>query len=126
MGYLETLNWETIKNDLQKGVEQGLVAMKKGALIARKKAEALTEEGKRQYQLVTLKAKVHKRISDLGARVYALMGSRAKNPALDAKVRDMVSQLKKLESQVIKLEKKEVTSLKKTAGSKARKKTATR
>ena len=103
MGYLDTIKWDTIKR-LAERPDQGLVAVKKGALIARKKAGELTEEGKRQYKLFTLKTKVHKGISDLGARVYALMGSRAKNPALDAKVKDIVGQVKRLESQIAGIE----------------------
>jgi hypothetical protein len=126
MGYLETIKWDTIKKDLQKGFEQGMVAVKKGAIAAKKKAEELSDEGKKQYKIFTLKTKLHEGISDLGARVYTLMGTRAKNPALDAKVRDIVSQLKKTESQIASLERETGAIAKKTAGTAARKKTATR
>jgi hypothetical protein len=100
MSYFESINWETIKKDLQKGLEKGMVAVKRGAIVAQKKAGELSDEGKRQYKLFALKTKVHQGFSDLGARVFALMGTRTKNPALDAKVRDIVSQLKKLEAQI--------------------------
>lgn len=126
MGYLETIKWDTIKKDLQKGFEQGMVAVKKGAIAAKKKAEELSDEGKKQYKIFTLKTKLHEGISDLGARVYALMGTRAKNPALDAKVRDIVTELKKLESQIASLEKETGIAAKKTAGAASRKKAATR
>ena len=126
MGYLETIKWDKVKKDLQKGFEQGMVAVKKGAISVKKKAGELSEESKRQYKVFTLKTKLHEGISDLGARVYSLMGTRAKNPALDAKVRDLVSQLKKIEAQVASLEKKTGTAAKKTAGAAARKKTAAR
>jgi hypothetical protein len=105
VSYFESMNWETIKKDLQKGLEKGMGGLKKGAIVAQKKAGELTDEGKRQYKIFALKSKVHKGISDLGARVYGLMGTRMKNPALDAKVRDIVSQLKKLEAQIRTLEK---------------------
>jgi len=104
MSYFDKMDWDTIKKDLQKGLEKGMVAVKKGAIVAQKKAGELSDEGKRQYKLFTLKSKVHQGFSDLGAQVYALMGTRTKNPSLDAKVRDIVSQLKKLEVQIGALE----------------------
>jgi hypothetical protein len=104
MGYFEGINWETIKKDLQQGLGKGMVAVKKGALVAQKKVGELSDEGKKQYKVFSLKTKVHQGFSDLGARVYALMGTRTKNPSLDAKVRDIVSQLKKLEAQIGALE----------------------
>jgi hypothetical protein len=104
MSYFEKMDWDTIKRDLQKGLEKGMVAVKRGAIVAQKKAGELSDEGKRQYKLFTLKTKVHQGFSDLGAQVYALMGTRTKNPSLDAKVRDLVSQLKKLEAQIGALE----------------------
>lgn len=118
MSYFENINWETIKKDLQKGLEKGMVAVKKGAVVVQKKAGELTEEGKRQYTVFALKAKIHQGISDLGARVYALMGSRVKNPSIDAKVRDIVSQLKKLDAQL--------GALEKSVKTKGRKRTAKR
>jgi hypothetical protein len=113
MGYFDGMNWETIKKDLQKGLGKGMVAVKKGAMVAQKKVGELSDEGKRQYKLFALKTKVHQGFSDLGARVYALMGGRAKNPSLDAKVRDLVSQLKKLEAQIGVLEPSKRTAVRK-------------
>jgi hypothetical protein len=105
MGYLESINWEMIKKDLQKGLEKGMAAMKRGAIVVQKKAEELTEEGKRQYKVLTLKARVHDAISDLGAKVYAVMsGPRAKNPALDAGVKDLMTRIQDLEAQIAILE----------------------
>jgi len=115
MSYFEGINWETIKNDLQKGLEKGMVAVKKGAIVAQKKVGELSDEGKRQYTLFALKTKVHQGFSDLGARVYALMGTRVKNPSLDAKVRDIVSRLKKLEAQIGALESGGKTTVRKKA-----------
>jgi hypothetical protein len=105
MGYFESIDWEGIKKDLQKGMEKGMAAMKKGAIVAQKTAGELTDEGKRQYKILTLKTKVHEGVTDLGARVYALMGSRVKNPALDPQVKDIVAQIKKLDAQIADLAK---------------------
>jgi len=104
MGYFESIDWKGIKKDLQKGMEKGMAAMKKGAIVAQKTAGDLTDEGKRQYKIFALKTKVHEAVSDLGARVYALMGSRVKNPALDAQVKNIVAQIKKLDEQIADLE----------------------
>ena len=104
MGYFDSNDWVNIKKDLQKGMEKGMAAMKKGAIVVQKKAGDLTDEGKRQYKILSLKTKVHEAITDLGARVYALMGSRVKNPSLDARVKDLVAQIKKLDGQIAILE----------------------
>jgi hypothetical protein len=85
-------------------MEKGMAAMKKGAIVARKTAGDLTDEGKRQYKIFTLKTKVHENVTDLGARVYALMGSRVKNPALDPQVKGIAAQIKKLDAQIADLE----------------------
>jgi hypothetical protein len=115
MSYFERINWDTIKKDLQTGLEKGMVAVKKGAIVAQKKAGELSDEGKRQYKLFALKTKVHQGFSDLGARVYTLMGTRTKNPSLDAKVRDIVSQLNKLEAQIGALELEKTPTVRKKA-----------
>ena len=115
MGYFESIDWKSIKKDLQKGMEKGMAAVKKGAIVAQRKAGELTEEGKRQYKIFALKTKVHEGISELGARVYALMGSRAKNPALDALVKGLVAQIKKLNAQIAELEKMPRSAKKKKA-----------
>jgi len=115
MNYFENIDWKNIKKDLQKGMEKGMAAMKKGAIVAQRKAGDLTEEGKRQYKILALKTKMHEGVTDLGARVYALMGSRAKNPALDAQVKNIVAQIKKLDEQIADLEKEpRTTKTKKT------------
>lgn len=115
MGYFESIDWDGIKKDLQKGMEKGMAAMKKGAIVAQKKAGDLTDEGKRQYKILTLKTKVHEGITDLGARVYSLMGSRVKNPALDPQVKSIAAQIKKLDAQIAELEKKPRSAVTKKA-----------
>ena len=115
MSYFDSIDWDGIKKDLQKGMEKGMAAMKKGAIVAQKKAGDLTDEGKRQYKIFALKTKVHEAVSDLGARVYALMGSRSKNPALDPQVKNIAAQIKKLDAQIADLEGKPRPARKKKA-----------
>jgi hypothetical protein len=113
MGYFDNIDWKTIKKDLQKGIEKGAVALKQGALVVQKRAGELSEEGKRQYKIMALKSKMHGAIADLGARVYALMRTGSKNPALDARLKDQVVQLKKMDAQIAALEKPKPVARKK-------------
>lgn len=115
MNYFDTIDWVKIKKDVEQGLEKGLVAVKKGALVAKKKTGELTDEGKRQYKIMTLKSKVHSQMTDLGARVYSLMGSRSKNPALDATVKDIVAQVRKNQVQITALMKKGTAKSRKKA-----------
>ncbi|HYA88502.1 MAG TPA: hypothetical protein VEI57_15725 [Nitrospirota bacterium] len=101
MGYLEGLNWDAIRKDLQQRLEKSMAAVKQGAVEVQKRAEELTEEGKRQYKVLRLKAKIHDTISDLGAKTYLLMsGAKAKNPAQDAGAKEIVARIKELEAQI--------------------------
>lgn len=113
MNYFETMDWKKIKKDVEHGLEKGMVAVKKGALVVKKKTGELTDEGKRQYKIMTLKSKVHSQMTDLGARVYSLIGTRSKNPALDATVKDIVAQVKKNEVLISALTKKSAVETKK-------------
>ena len=104
MGYFDTIDWQRIKADLQRGMEKGAVALRKGALVVQKRAGELSEEGKKQYKVMQLKSRAHTTVSDLGARVYAVMSTGRKNPAADTRVKDLVVQLKKLDAQIASLE----------------------
>ncbi len=105
MGYLDSMDREQIKKELRTDLEKGLAAIKKGVTAVQKKAEELTEEGKRQYKMLSTKAKIHDAMRDLGTEVYMLMsGARIKNPALNAAVKDIVVRIKGLETELAKLE----------------------
>jgi hypothetical protein len=94
------------RNDEKKVIKKGVIVMQKGARVAGNKAGELTEEGKRRYMILELKAKAQKRLYDLGNRVYRVLGasSRPRNPTADAKVREIVAQIKGLEIQIAALE----------------------
>ena len=120
--------WEKVKGDLQKGVEESITFVKEGASVVRKKAEELTEEGKRRYRIYELKTSVQKEISELGGKVYELSG-KLRNPMLDSKVKSIKARIKKLETEIMRLEgnlkpesekpRTRKKSLKKEAGKKA-------
>lgn len=103
-------SWKRIKSDLQKGVEEGLTLVKEGASVVRKKAEELTEEGKKQYRLFELKSKVQKEIAELGGKVYDL-SSKVKNPMVHSKVKTIMNRIGKLQTEIMKLEGKPTTKL---------------
>lgn len=115
MNYFETFDWNQLKKDISSGLEKGVVAIKKGAIVAGGKAEELTDEGRRQFRIMVLKSKIHSGISELGARVYALMDRSSKNPVLDAKVKELVAKIRKYESQIALLGKKKRTAARKKA-----------
>lgn len=95
--------WEKIRRDVQRGIKEGLVMVKEGAAVAREKAEELTAEGRKRYRIFDLKMKVQREMSELGGKVYDL-SSRVKNPLSDKKVKGMIGKIKKLETQIMKLE----------------------
>jgi len=106
-----------MKKDIEHGMEKGIVAVKKGALVVKKKTRDVTEEGKRQYRIMSIESKVRSQMTDLGARVYSLMHARVKNPAADARVKDMVVQIRNLDAKIAALEKKSTApARKRTAG----------
>ncbi len=112
--------WEKIKGDLQKGVEEGLILVREGASVVKKKAEELTEEGKKRYRLFELKTKVQKEIAELGGKVYDL-SSKVKNPMLNSRVKAIMTRIGKLRAEIVKLEGKPISRRRKAS---PRKKTA--
>ena len=105
--------WDRIKKDIQKGIDESISAMRKGATVAVEKAEELAEEGKRRYRIFELKMKVQSNFTDLGGKVYDLASKDAKNLLSDSKVKSTIASIKKLEAQIAKLEKSTNKSQKK-------------
>jgi len=114
--------WENIKKDVQKGLKEGVEAVKEGSAVVKKKAEDLSSEAQKQYKIFNLKSKVHKLISELGGRVYALHTT-TKDPFKHKGVQSIISKINKIEMQLAKLETGKKTPVKRTAsGIKKRKK----
>jgi len=104
--------WEKIKRDIQKGIREGFGIVREGMTVARAKAEELTEEGKRRLKIFELKTKVQREISELGGRVYAV-SEKLKNPMLDKKAKAVIARIKKIETQIAKLESKKKAAFRK-------------
>jgi hypothetical protein len=102
------IQWDVIKKDLQKGWKEGVLAIKEGMVVAKKKAGAMTAEGKKQYKILSLKTTIQRSIHDLGKRVFTLMASpkTAKLVASDDKVKSIVVQIRKYERLIAEMEKK--------------------
>ena len=111
--------WEKVKNDIQKGIKEGIGIVKEGAIVVRAKAGELTEEGKKRLKVFELKTKVERDLSELGGKVYAL-SAKGKNPLLDSKVNAVITRVKKAEARIAVLEGKKAAR-RKTAGKKTAK-----
>ncbi|HYA85580.1 MAG TPA: hypothetical protein VEI57_00740 [Nitrospirota bacterium] len=106
MSYLDRMKWTALRTDLQTGFREGMVALKKGTMVARKRADEVTEEGLHRHKLIALKVKMHNLFSDLGVRVYSLIAAKGgKNPATDTTVKDITAQLKRYDAEISLLEK---------------------
>jgi len=113
-------SWEKITKDLQKGLKEGVDAVKEGAAIIKKKAEDLSGEAQKQYKIFDLKSKMHTLTSELGGRIYELH-SKTKDPLKNKRVQSVISKIKKLEEKLSKLETGKTPGKKAGSGRKTRK-----
>jgi hypothetical protein len=104
--------WTRVKGDLQKGVKEGMEAVREGAAVLGKKTEELTEEGRKRLKTYELMKTVQREIAELGGRVYDLK-AKTKNPYVDAKVKGTMARIRKLEDRIAKLEGKAKEAVKK-------------
>ena len=74
--------FDKIKKDVKKGIEEGIAVVKEGASVVSEKMGELTAEGKRQYKMFDLKAKIQSQMTVLGGRAYDVLDSK-KSPAAD-------------------------------------------
>ena len=95
--------FDKIKKDVKKGIEEGIASVKAGANVVSEKMAELSAEGKRQYKMFDLKAKIQSQMTVLGGRAYDVLDSK-KSPAADSKVKATFVKIKKLENQLSKLE----------------------
>lgn len=104
--------WQKVQKDLEKEIKAGLAFFREGTAVMKKKAKEVSSEGKRHIRMLELKTKVQDLMAGLGGRVYDL--SLKKEDAMkDKKVISLLSQIRRLETQISKLEKNEKTPSKK-------------
>jgi len=94
--------FDQIKNNLKKGMEEGIAVLKEGANVVSVKMNELSEEGKRQYQIFNLNLKIQDRINELGGITYAAIAS-GKTLDEDKKIKVAFAKIKKLEWQLNKI-----------------------
>jgi hypothetical protein len=95
--------WEKVKKDVQKGLKDGAEMVRQGVTVVKEKAGELTDEGKKRLKVLDLKMKVQGEVSELGGKIYDL-SAKVKNPMLDKKVKAAISRIRKLETQIAKIE----------------------
>ncbi|OPY84985.1 MAG: hypothetical protein A4E71_02330 [Smithella sp. PtaU1.Bin162] len=119
--------FDKISKDVKMGIKEGIAVVKEGASVVSGKMSELTAEGKRQYKIFDLKAKIQNQMTELGGRAYDALNSK-KSPAADARVKAIFEKIKKLEGQLCKLEgdKKAKASLSKKCAKKAAPKSSVR
>lgn len=94
--------FDQIKNNLKKGMEEGIAVLKEGANVVSVKMNELSEEGKRQYKIFNLNLKIQDRINELGGITYAAIDS-GKTLDEDKKIKAAFAKIKKLEWQLNKI-----------------------
>ena len=100
--------WEKVEKDLQKEIRAGIAFLKQSTAVVRKKAEELSEDGKRRQSMFKLKTDVRHEIAELGGRVYDLISTHD-FAVQDKRVKAIAARIKKLEAQLAKLEGKGTT-----------------
>jgi hypothetical protein len=109
--------WENIAKDLQKEFKAGMAFLKESTSVMKKKAKKASKEMQRHFKLLELKTKVQEQMAGLGGRIYEL-STKSVNPMKDKKVVSFINRVRKLESQIGKLEKQSKASVKKTISKK--------
>ncbi|MBE0557504.1 MAG: hypothetical protein IH628_09760 [Proteobacteria bacterium] len=100
--------FDKIKKNLKKGIEEGVAVVKEGADVVSGKMGELTAEGKRQYKIFDLKAKIQRQMAVLGVTAYDVLDGN-KSPAAFSKVKTAFAKIKKFETQLGTLEGKKET-----------------
>ena len=99
--------WEKFLADMDKGLKQGIIAFKRGALVSRRRTVDSSVDQERQYKLIMLKVRMQKELCTLGEHVYASIATdNNRNPGLDAKVKDITAHIKRHEAEITQLERK--------------------
>jgi len=118
--------FDKMRNNLKKGMEEGIAVLKEGANVVSVKMNELSAEGKRQYKIFNLNLKIQDQINELGGITYTVLDSR-KSLDEDKKIKAAFAKIKKLEWQLSKIGGKKIkTAAPKKPAKKTVKKTSTK
>jgi hypothetical protein len=112
--------WEKVRKDLEKEIKASIAFIKESTAALKKKTEELGEEGKRQYTIISLKTRIRNDTAELGGRVYDLLSAQ-KISLRDKKVQTVAARIKKLNTQITKLEEKGKVTVKKAPAKRPKK-----
>ena len=116
--------FDQIRNNLKKGMEEGIAVLKEGANVVSVKMNELSAEGKRQYKIFNLNLKIRDQMNELGGMTYAVLDS-GKSLDENKKIKATVAKIKKLEWQLSKIGGKKIkTAAPKKPAKKTAKKTS--
>ena len=94
--------FDQIRNNLKKGMEEGIAVLKEGANVVSVKMNELSAEGKRQYKIFNLNLKIQDQINELGGMTYTVLES-GKSLDENKKIKAAFAKIKKLEWQLNKI-----------------------
>jgi hypothetical protein len=102
--------FDQIRNNLKKGMEEGIAVLKEGANVVSVKMNELSAEGKRQYKIFNLNLKIQDQINELGGMTYTVLES-GKSLDENKKIKAAFAKIKKLEWQLIKIGGKKIKTV---------------
>lgn len=102
--------FDQIRNNLKKGMKEGIAVLKEGANVVSVKMNELSAEGKRQYKIFNLNLKIQDQINELGGMTYAVLDS-IKSLDGDKKIKAAFAKIKKLEWQLSKIGGKKIKTI---------------
>jgi rubrerythrin len=116
--------FDKIRNNLKKGMEEGIAVLKEGANVVSVKMNELSAERKRQYKIFNLNLKIQDQMNELGGITYAVLDSR-KSLDENKKIKAAFAKIKKLDWQLSKIGVKKIkTATPKKPAKKTAKKTS--
>jgi len=118
--------FDQVRNNLKKGMKEGIAVLKEGANVVSVKMNELSAEGKRQYKIFNLNLKIQDQINELGGMTYAILES-GKSLDENKKIKAAFAKIKKLKWQLIKIGGKKIkTAAPKKPAKKTAKKVSTK
>ncbi|MBL8028043.1 MAG: hypothetical protein JNL74_16600 [Fibrobacteres bacterium] len=97
------MDWKSIKQDISKGIKDGVEVVLTGADVAAKKAGELTAEGKKRFKIYTIKKDIHELMADLGARFYKIRNE-ASSPLEDSVIKSILKKIDAKQAELTKAE----------------------